>query len=682
MNAFLNTKSEKIIRWLLIFCFAQTVVAMELPQSKEQVSRSEEKQFQELLTLFTHIRLNGQELSSTQLNQFTPTVEHLARLQKSTSCKDWLELAKILIVSRRDEEAAGIAMSQLARVLRYTNDDELRAEAWICLARMHHHGLAIEPDSIQAATYFIRAADQCRNKQAQALAWRYLGEKECLDAHNQMTTNSRRLTNALKFFKNALNQTTFESEKARLCLRIGQIHQIGLKTRTILPYEAAIRVPEMLQANSFLQKAYLQVDCKWSQAEAACCLGQNRAQGKGQVKDLNEAISYLTVATSQIEHAFAKWEATCWLGKIYYEQKLFCKARDCFEDCADQAIHRRAQAEAWLCLGELSYHGHGELQELEKAKEYFLKAEKQLVDGWVRAKAALYLGKIALDAHEEGEAALYFSRALLQRANKGVHASAMQGLRAIAMSEKGVSFLIQKLRNTPDDSFRTRLAQVNFELALLFYENEPQDYKKARSFFEKVSQQTANRILQARAWYFLGEIHFLGEGVEEDNARALEYYRDAANQEHDAYANAQACSRLAEIYYNGYVGPNDYHSAATWCEKALRQRVSKVARVEAAFYLAVISYCGHTGFKDFHRALELFMIVKNEDTDNFRCFDACSYLGEIYLHGLGVPADCQKARELFILAAEQDENPRAQEYAWQYLGKLAYKPGDYNGAKK
>ncbi len=63
-----------VLKWILILSFVWTTLAMELPQSKEQVSRSEEKQFQELLTLFTHIRLNGQELSSEQLNQFTPTV--------------------------------------------------------------------------------------------------------------------------------------------------------------------------------------------------------------------------------------------------------------------------------------------------------------------------------------------------------------------------------------------------------------------------------------------------------------------------------------------------------------------------------------------------------------------------------------------------------------------------------
>src|SRR5690554_4986669 len=55
--------------------------------------------------------------------------------------------------------------------------------------------------------------------------------------------------------------------------------------------------------------------------------------------------------------------------------------------------------------------------------------------------------------------------------------------------------------------------KAQLDLALLYYdgENLPQDYKKAKAWFEKASKQ--NIML---AQYLLGEMYYYGQGVEQD----------------------------------------------------------------------------------------------------------------------------------------------------------------------
>ena len=79
------------------------------------------------------------------------------------------------------------------------------------------------------------------------------------------------------------------------------------------------------------------------------------------------------------------------------------------------------------------------------------------------------------------------------------------------------------------------------------------------------TQRLANQG-DADAQYMLGLMYAKGEGVPQDYAKARQWFEKAANQ-----GNADAQYGIGWMYYEGEGVPQDYAKARQWFEKAANQ---------------------------------------------------------------------------------------------------------------
>ena len=92
----------------------------------------------------------------------------------------------------------------------------------------------------------------------------------------------------------------------------------------------------------------------------------------------------------------------------------------------------------------------------------------------------------------------------------------------------------------------------------------PQDYAKARGWFEKAAAQG-----EPEAQYNLGFLYHKGQGVPRDDVKARQWWEKAAAQ---GYAWAQ--NTLGVLYRDGFGVPRDYATARQWFEKSAVQGVN------------------------------------------------------------------------------------------------------------
>jgi uncharacterized protein YdaT len=119
----------------------------------------------------------------------------------------------------------------------------------------------------------------------------------------------------------------------------------------------------------------------------------------------------------------------------------------------------------------------------------------------------------------------------------------------------------------------------------------PQDYAKAREWYEKAAEAGA-----AQAMTNLGVIYENGQGVPQDYAKAREWYEKGAGA-----GSAQAMALLAVLYGTGNGGPHDYENARVWAEKA-----AAVGNVTGMRLLAVTYSDGLGVPKDLARARQWY----------------------------------------------------------------------------
>ena len=84
------------------------------------------------------------------------------------------------------------------------------------------------------------------------------------------------------------------------------------------------------------------------------------------------------------------------------------------------------------------------------------------------------------------------------------------------------------------------------------------DYETAFMEFKPVAEQ-GDELAQ----FYLGQLHFMGQGVTQDYAEAFKWYRKAAKQGH-----AEAQYNFGLMYYEGEGVPKDYAEAYKWFGKA------------------------------------------------------------------------------------------------------------------
>jgi TPR repeat protein len=162
----------------------------------------------------------------------------------------------------------------------------------------------------------------------------------------------------------------------------------------------------------------------------------------------------------------------------------------------------------------------------------------------------------------------------------------------------------------------------------------PQDYAKAREWFEKAAARDS-----ALAMLNLGVIYGNGEGVARDYAKARDWYEKAA-----AEGNAGAMNNLGVLYENGRGVPQDHAKARELYEKAAAKDLAA-----AMTNLGFLYEDGDGVPRDYVRARELFEKAAAKDL-----VDAMVELGVFYEKGYGGPQDYTKAREWYEKAVAKD----------------------------
>jgi TPR repeat protein len=185
----------------------------------------------------------------------------------------------------------------------------------------------------------------------------------------------------------------------------------------------------------------------------------------------------------------------------------------------------------------------------------------------------------------------------------------------------------------------------------------PQDYTKAREWYEKAAAQ-GYAIAQKQ----LGTLFEFDSGVPQDYAKARQWYKQAAAQ-----GLTEAQYRLGVLYHLGRGVKEDHAKARIWYEKAAAQ-----GHTPAMSFLGSIYKQGRYGVpQDYTKAREWF-----EKGAAYGDPGAQIELGALYFNGEGVPQDDTIGRQWYEKAAAQG-SPEAQ----GRLGWLYYKgwgvPKDY-----
>jgi TPR repeat protein len=175
----------------------------------------------------------------------------------------------------------------------------------------------------------------------------------------------------------------------------------------------------------------------------------------------------------------------------------------------------------------------------------------------------------------------------------------------------------------------------------------PQDYTKAREWYEKAAAQ-GNAIAQKQ----LGTLYEFDSGVPQDYAKARQWYKQAADQ-----GLAEAQYNLGWLYQAGYGVPRDYAKARQWYEKAAAQ-----GNANAQYFLGTLYQAGGYGVaKDYGKARRWFEQAAAQGDAH-----AQIALGALYFNGEGVPKDDTIGRQWYEKAAAQGSQEAQGRLGWLY----------------
>lgn len=154
-------------------------------------------------------------------------------------------------------------------------------------------------------------------------------------------------------------------------------------------------------------------------------------------------------------------------------------------------------------------------------------------------------------------------------------------------------------------------AKAQANLGALYHQSRgvPQDYVKARQWYEKAAAQG-----NAQAQYALGVLYGNGQGMPQDYAQAHQWYEKAATQGH-----ASAQYNLGALYDGGAGVPQSDTMARQWYEKASAQ-----GDAEAQFVLGTLYATGQGVSQDYVRAYMLVTLAAARLTGDEQKFAADS----------------------------------------------------------
>lgn len=337
----------------------------------------------------------------------------------------------------------------------------------------------------------------------------------------------------------------------------------------------------------------------------------------------------------------------------------FSKALACFEKVARQNENKVAQAWAWLWLGKHYHYGYGVKKERDKARAFFEKAVNQTCNkaAQVQAMAALagnlYTKYKTTNDFERYQPIIeeYLANAEMQTIDDDARGYAFFW-RGYIDNDKGdvgkAKVYFEKLASHRNKELSSCAALFWGECFLRGCEGVQRDYEKARELLELAAKQEVHKSVQSSSLCTLGEMHFLGLGVQ-PNARLAEQFFTQAyrlGQQFDEDCYASAAYWLAYIKYTAY-----------------KDRPTSISKEKTA------------------QILKLLEIAENEGHNSRVRFVAWLSHGALYHFAIGVTKDINKAKFYYQKAEQQNSDPACAMAAALNLGILyCWEEEDYSKA--
>lgn len=321
-----------------------------------------------------------------------------------------------------------------------------------------------------------------------------------------------------------------------------------------------------------------------------------------------------------------------------FENEEFEQAFTLFKSLAEQG-----HAEAQYHLGTMYGKGLGVACDERQAAVWYLKSADQ---GYAPAQYNLGVSYAKGSGIMQNlpEASYWYTQAAKQG-----HAAAQNNLAELFTNGLGVAqdyaqaFEWFEKAAEQDDA----IAQYNLGLAYAQGRGVAQDDAKAMEYFVKSAEQ-GNAIAQ----YNLGVRYESGQGVKQDYREAAHWYQKAAEQ-----GNASAQNNLGLMYADGHGVPKDADKAADWCEKAADQ-----GHADAQFNLGLL-YAQSTDSEEGQRQAAAWYLKAAEQGHS----GAQNNLAIAYFNGWGVEQDHDKAIIWYRAAAEQGVVAAQYGLGWLYF---------------
>ena len=133
------------------------------------------------------------------------------------------------------------------------------------------------------------------------------------------------------------------------------------------------------------------------------------------------------------------------------------------------------------------------------------------------------------------------------------------------------------------------------------------DFKKAKDYFKKASEQNDCLWAQGKAFIYLAKMAYKGQGEVKNNSAALEFYKMALRHGFKSINN-EAYIGMGKIYYE----EKKYHKALKYFEKCAHEDGDQEAQAIAWCYLGQLYEQGHGVEEDASRASEYFYKVEDQ----------------------------------------------------------------------
>ncbi|KAG0274421.1 hypothetical protein BGZ95_009810 [Linnemannia exigua] len=194
-------------------------------------------------------------------------------------------------------------------------------------------------------------------------------------------------------------------------------------------------------------------------------------------------------------------------------------------------------------------------------------------------------------------------------------------------------------------------------------DNVEQDYEAARYWYLKAANQG-----NASAQCSVGDLYRLGLGIEFNHLTALSWYQKAASQ-----GDATGQHNLGFMYQYGLAVEMDYAAAMDWYRKSADQ-----GHAFAQSRIGSLYFHGLGVSQDYSKAMEWLLLAAKQDLSW-----AHYNLGCLYLHGHGVAMDKDIALEWFQKATVGRDTDVWVQYTMGYLYfKGLGAPQDYSKARE